>query len=101
MVDADDRPLAYVGGLAAERGWSIRPLFSDLRVRLLRSVAGACDLVFTDPPYTPAEVWLFLARAAEALRDQQGRIVFCHGFGERQPTLEVCGSSQSCSSYGW
>jgi hypothetical protein len=87
VVDVDDRLLAYVGKLAAERGWRVRPLFADLRVGLPRSLTSACDLVFTDPPYTTAGIRLFLARAVEALRDQQGRIVFCHGFGERQPTL--------------
>jgi N4-bis(aminopropyl)spermidine synthase len=88
VVDVDESLLAYVGGVARERGWSLRPVFADLRVELPRSLAERFDLVFTDPPYTPAGVRLFLERGLASLRrDDFARVVFCYGFGEQHPAL--------------
>lgn len=88
VVDVDERILTYVGAVSAERGLRVRPLFADLRVALPPSLREACDLVFTDPPYTPSGVGLFLARGVEALRRRDaGRLVFCYGYGERHPAL--------------
>jgi hypothetical protein len=62
--------------------------FADLRVGLPRAARGAFDLVFTDPPYTPDGVGLFVARALEALRDPRtARILLAYGFPESQPAL--------------
>ncbi|HXM57463.1 MAG TPA: bis-aminopropyl spermidine synthase family protein, partial [Candidatus Dormibacteraeota bacterium] len=88
VVDVDERILAFVAGTAAERGWRVTPVFADLRVELPPTLRESADLVFTDPPYTPAGMRLFLARGLESLRRRDvGRVVFCYGFGERQPAL--------------
>jgi len=88
VVDVDERLLAYLARAARERGWSLRPVFADLRVELPRSLAERFDLVFTDPPYTPAGVRLFLERGLASLRQGDfGRVVLCHGFGEQHPSL--------------
>src|SRR5439155_15317269 len=88
VVDVDERVLAFIATVAAERGWRVTPVFADLRVELPPSLRESCDLVFTDPPYTPAGMRLFLARGVEALRRRDvGRVVFCYGFGERHPAL--------------
>lgn len=88
VVDVDERLLAYVGRVAEARGWRVRPLFADLRVELPPSVREACDLLFTDPPYTAAGTHLFLVRGLAALRRRDAsRAVFCYGYGERHPAL--------------
>jgi N4-bis(aminopropyl)spermidine synthase len=88
VVDVDERVLGYVDDVARARGWRVRTVFADLRVELPRSLAGRFDLVFSDPPYTQAGVRLFLRRGLEALRRSEfARVLFCYGFGERQPAL--------------
>ncbi|HEX6675955.1 MAG TPA: bis-aminopropyl spermidine synthase family protein [Actinomycetes bacterium] len=88
VVDVDERLLAYLARIARERGWSLRPVFADLRFELPRSLAERFDLVFTDPPYTPAGVRLFLERGLASLRPGDlGRVLLCYGFGEQHPSL--------------
>ncbi len=88
VVDSDERILDYINVVAAQHGWTIRTLFADLRVALPRSVETSCDLVFTDPPYTPEGMRLFLARGLESLKPtSSARLLFCYGFSERHPGL--------------
>ncbi len=88
VVDSDERILDYINVVAAQRGWTIRTLFADLRIELPRSVTASCDLVFTDPPYTPEGMRLFLARGLEGLKPtNSARLLFCYGFSERHPGL--------------
>jgi hypothetical protein len=88
VVDVDDALLEHVDRSAARLGAAIACRFADLRLGLPADLAGAADLVFTDPPYTPDGVRLFAARGCEALRrDERSRLLICHGHGERQPAL--------------
>ena len=87
VVDVDDRLLSYVDGIARERGLDIRCLHADFRFGLPPLAVGSADLVFTDPPYTPEGMRLFLARGVEALRDPDGRLVVAYGYSSRNPTL--------------
>ena len=88
VVDVDDDLLAYVDRMATERGLRIRCLHADFRFGLPPSVAASADLVFTDPPYTPEGMALFVARGVEALRDvAAGRVLVAYGYSERNPTL--------------
>ncbi len=88
VVDSDERVLGYINTVAAQHGWTIRTLFADLRIELPRSVEASCDLVFTDPPYTPEGMRLFLARGLEGLKPtSSARLLFCYGFSERHPGL--------------
>jgi len=88
VVDSDEGVLDYINTVAAQRGWTIRTLFADLRIELPRSAEASCDLVFTDPPYTPEGVRLFLARGLESLKpNSSARLLFCYGFSERHPGL--------------
>jgi hypothetical protein len=88
VVDLDERLLGHLDATAAGFGGALRCLFTDLRFGLPPSAEGVADLVFTDPPYTPEGVGLFLARGVEGLRDPaQGRLLLAYGFGESQPTL--------------
>ncbi|AHH97137.1 bis-aminopropyl spermidine synthase family protein [Kutzneria viridogrisea] len=84
VVDLDERILEFIDG----QGLDVRCLFTDLRFGLPTAVTGWADLLFTDPPYTPEGVRLFLARGLSGLRDRElGRLVMAYGFGERQPAL--------------
>lgn len=89
VVDLDERVLAYVDGLAAERGYDIRCLHADLRFGLPPTATGWADLVFSDPPYTPEGMALFAARGVAALRDpvHAGRLVLAYGYSTRSPAL--------------
>ncbi|WP_432991385.1 bis-aminopropyl spermidine synthase family protein [Dactylosporangium sp. CA-233914] len=84
VVDVDERLLSYIDG----QGAGIACYFGDLRFGLPPAVAGSGDIVFTDPPYTPEGVQLFLGRGAQALRDRtNGRLVMAYGFSPLTPAL--------------
>jgi N4-bis(aminopropyl)spermidine synthase len=86
VVDIDERILGYID----EQDLGVRTRWADLRLGLPPSARGQADLAITDPPYTPAGVGLFLARAAEGLRDRdQGRILLAYGASERTPALAL------------
>jgi N4-bis(aminopropyl)spermidine synthase len=86
VVDVDERVLAHVAATAEKHQLRIRRAAADLRAELPPSLARSANLVFTDPPYTPGGVELFLARGLAALRRQAGnRIVFCYSPNDRQP----------------
>ncbi|GII54014.1 methyltransferase [Planotetraspora thailandica] len=86
VVDLDERILAYID----EQDLGVRTRWADLRLGLPASARGQADLAITDPPYTPAGVGLFLARAAEGLRDRErGRILLAYGASERTPALAL------------
>ncbi|MEN3360972.1 MAG: N4-bis(aminopropyl)spermidine synthase, partial [Mycobacteriales bacterium] len=85
VVDIDQRVLGYIEQVAAERGLAITTAFADLRLGLPASFAGQADLVFTDPPYTPDGVGLFLTRGLQGLRRSgHERIALAYGFANRQ-----------------
>ncbi|SDD22504.1 bis-aminopropyl spermidine synthase family protein [Actinokineospora iranica] len=87
VIDLDDDLLAYIDRTARERDLDITCLHGDFRFGLPPAAVGSADLVFTDPPYTPEGIRLFLARAVESLRDLEGRVVVSYGYSERNPTL--------------
>src|SRR3989441_1038009 len=90
VVDSDERILDYIETVSARHGWPIRALFTDLRLELPRSVMASYDLVFTDPPYTPEGMRLFLARGLESLKPTgSARLLCCYGFSERHPALSL------------
>lgn len=88
VVDLDERLLEFVDTEANRHGLSITCLYSDLRFGLPTAARGTADLAFTDPPYTPEGVRLFVARGLEGIRDRtNGRVLMAYGFGEHQPAL--------------
>lgn len=90
VVDVDERLLEFIAERAAQRGHAVDCWFADLRFGLPPGVAESADLVFTDPPYTPEGVQLFLGRGAQALRDRgNGRLVMAYGFSPLTPALGV------------
>ncbi|MFI5910725.1 bis-aminopropyl spermidine synthase family protein [Dactylosporangium sp. NPDC051541] len=84
VVDVDERLLAYIDA----QGAGVACYHADLRFGLPPAVTGSADLIFTDPPYTPEGVQLFLGRGAQALRDRtNGRLVMAYGFSPLTPAL--------------
>ncbi|WP_436492032.1 bis-aminopropyl spermidine synthase family protein [Actinokineospora sp. HUAS TT18] len=84
VVDLDESLLEYIDTTARARGLNIECLHADFRFGLPELDA---DLVFTDPPYTPEGMRLFLARSIEALRGPDGRVVVAYGYSTRNPAL--------------
>ncbi|KAA2261018.1 putative methyltransferase [Solihabitans fulvus] len=88
VVDVDERLLEFIDTRARQRGWNIRCLHADLRFGFPPAALEWADLVFTDPPYTPEGMALFLAAGVRALRDPaQGRLLVAYGYSERNPAL--------------
>jgi N4-bis(aminopropyl)spermidine synthase len=87
VVDADEALLAYLDAEARQRGFDVRCYAADLRLGLPTALRESSQLIFTDPPYTPEGVRLFVTRGLEGLADQRnGRVLVAYGFGE-QPAL--------------
>lgn len=88
VVDVDDRLLAFIDETARKNTWNITTYFADFRLELPQSLATCFDLVFTDPPYSPDGVKLFLQRGIAALKDHPfARLLLAYGFGEQHPGL--------------
>ncbi len=88
VVDIDEDLLDYLERCARALGVTLRCRYADLRFGLPPSLASSADLVFTDPPYTPAGVSLFAARGAQALADRdRGRVLVAYGYSTRAPAL--------------
>ena len=76
-----------IARVAAERDLPITTAFADLRLGLPPAYAGRADLAFTDPPYTPEGVGLFVTRALVGLRRSgQERVAIAYGFSPHQLT---------------
>ena len=85
VADIDDDILGYIDAMEYA---SIRCLWSDFRCGLAPRAEGWADLVFTDPPYTPEGVKLFLGRGVQGLRKSElARLVMAYGFSEMHPVL--------------
>lgn len=87
VADADEALLGYIDAEARRRGLDVQCYAADLRLGLPARLRESSQLVFTDPPYTPEGVRLFVARGLQGLADtRNGRILLAYGFGE-QPAL--------------
>ncbi|TDQ48526.1 bis-aminopropyl spermidine synthase family protein [Actinorugispora endophytica] len=88
VVDIDERMLAYIDAAADRLGLKVRCHFADLRLGLPPAVRSGSDLVFTDPPYTPEGVELFVRRGLEGLAEPRtARVLVAYGASETTPAL--------------
>jgi hypothetical protein len=87
VVDIDERLLSYIGEKSGPA--DIGCVFSDLRFGLPPALKESADLVFTDLPYTPEGLSLFLSRSLAALRrgSPDNRIVIAYGHSRRRLDL--------------
>jgi len=84
VVDIDVRVLEFIRLLAKLRNFKIECVQCDLRKGIPKSLRKSFDVVFTDPPYTPEGISLFLSRSIEALKDiNSGIIYLCYGYSSR------------------
>lgn len=82
VLDIDSDVLKVIK--EADKG--IETIQHNLINPLPRRLRAAFDGVFTDPPYTPEGVSLFLSRSLEALsKGERARIFMCYGTSERAP----------------
>lgn len=88
VVDLDERVLAHIDAVAERLGLSVYTYSADLRLGLTANVRERADVVFTDPPYTPDGVELFVRRGVEGLADpRRGRVLVAYGASETTPKL--------------
>ncbi len=88
VVDVDEDLLSFIDQEADRRDLNIKTAYADFRLGIPSLALESADLVFTDPPYTPEGVRLFLARGLQGLRDREnGRLLMAYGYGSHQPTL--------------
>lgn len=81
VLDVDERILDNIGTISRELDLGIRAVRHDLRKPITARLRGKFDVVFTDPPYTPEGMRLFVSRAIEAIdrRNQAARVYVCYG----------------------
>ncbi len=85
VLDIDERILDSIGDIKEELGLGIKRVKHDLRKPIPIELRGRFDTVFTDPPYTPAGIKLFVSRGIETLdrKNQTSRIYVCYGNSDR------------------
>lgn len=85
VLDIDRRILDTIENISSNLKLGIRDVTHDLRKPLPNSLTDQFDIVFTDPPYTPEGIELFVSRAIEALDKQNkaARIYVCYGNSDR------------------
>lgn len=85
VVDIDKRVLEGITEVSTKQNFRIKTFHYDAREPLPKRLKGRFDVVFTDPPYTPNGIRLFVSRALHALdpKNQAGRIYVCYGNSDR------------------
>ena len=85
VVDIDERVLKGIAQMSTKHNFGIKTFRHDTREPLPRNLKSRFDVIFTDPPYTPNGIKLFVSRAIEALdnKNQDGRIYVCYGNSDR------------------
>lgn len=100
VVDIDERILKAISKISDNQSFKIKTFKYDARKTLPGELRGRFDVVFTDPPYTPEGVKLFISRGIEALdsKNKAARIYTCYGNSDRAkegflPIYEVFANS--------
>lgn len=95
VVDLDERVLAHIDASADRLGLDITTHSADLRLGLPPMLHGAAEVVFTDPPYTPDGVELFVRRGLEGMAEpRRGRVLVAYGVSETTPRLATATQSR-------
>jgi len=84
VADIDSDVLGLIEKISNKEEWRIETFKYDARHRLPPHLRQRFDIVFTDPPYTPTGITLFLSRAIAALKPlPTSRLYFCYGQSDR------------------
>lgn len=87
VLDIDDDVLDFIATTSNEYNLHIKCLHSDFRVGCPISCKSKYDVIFTDPPYTPIGMSLFLMRAIECAKDKFSSIYLCYKSAELSPAI--------------
>lgn len=81
VVDIDKRILKAIKDISDQQNFEIETIKYDARKSLPQVLTARFDIVFTDPPYTPEGIKLFVSRGIEALNSENkaARIYVCYG----------------------
>lgn len=97
IIDIDNDILSSIDAVSKNLGIKLETIQCDLRNSFPKALKDSFDVVFTDPPYTPEGIELFLGRAVEALdpKNKSARIYFCYGHSDLSkerflPIYEKC-----------
>jgi len=82
VVDIDREILGLIKEASQKENLKIESLHYDAREQLPPTLKKSFDVVFSDPPYTPNGLQLFLSRAIEAAKED-GVLYFCYGYSQR------------------
>lgn len=82
VLDIDRQLLRVIKQIAQKEKFKIKPFHYDAKQPLPRALKNSFDVIFSDPPYTPNGLRLFLARAIETAKDDPV-FYFCYGFSDR------------------
>lgn len=84
VVDIDPRVLDFIAMVARQEQLDIQVVQQDLCDGLPHYLENTFDLVFTDPPYTPNGIRLFVSRAIQALKPDLNKLLYlCYGYSLR------------------
>lgn len=85
VLDLDDRICKEIAQISHQEDLGIDVCHYNALQTLPDQYRGKYDVVFTDPPYTPQGMELFISRAVDALdkSNAAGRIYFCYGNSDR------------------
>ncbi len=90
VFEIDERQTKNIRRIAQKEGLRIQLIETDLREQLTKVYNNKYDVVFTDPPYTPAGISIFLNRAVELLKNNlNSRIYMCYGTSDRSREREL------------
>lgn len=85
VFEIDKRISSAINDIAQKENIEIEIVDYDARKLLPKSHLGQYDIIFTDPPYTPDGISLFLSRGIELLDpgNQAARVYLCYGNSDR------------------
>jgi predicted methyltransferase len=90
VLDIDQDILLSIDDLAKKHQYRISQVLHDVRKPLPADLSHRFDAVFTDPPYTPEGIDLFLHQAICALKKKPtSRLYFCYGNSDRAREREL------------
>ncbi len=90
VFEIDTRITSLIEKISSEYNLGIEVIKRDLRSAFPKDYLSQFDSVFTDPPYTPSGISLFLNRGIELLRKRYtSRLYLCYGNSDRAREREL------------
>ena len=88
VIDIDNNVLSYIDSIREKYKLQIRLIYSDFRFNIPTNLCDSFDVVFTDPPYTPNGMGVFLNKAIQLVKDNPfSTIHICYKAAEQSNKL--------------